>query len=67
MKKYCQYVRIQFKKVVAIPRQLGFRNCSRVFKSSGISGFAYPEPNIRGAPASSKVFIGTPGSNSTKI
>ena len=43
-------------------RLLGFRNCSCVFRSSGMSGApAHPEPNIRGGPASSKIFIGPPG------
>ena len=37
-------------------RLLGFRNCSCVFRSSGISGGrAHPEPKIRGGPASSKI------------
>ena len=41
-----------------MPRQLGFRNCSRGFKSSRKSGaLAHPEPNIRGGPALSKIFI----------
>ena len=52
-------------------RLLGFRNCSCVFRSSGISGApAHPQPKIRGGPASSKIFIGPPGGgggvNSTK-
>ena len=43
-------------------RLLGFRNCSCVFRSSGISGApAHPQPKIRGGPASSKIFIGPPG------
>ena len=46
-------------------RLLGFRNCSCVFRSSGMSEVpAHPEPKIRGGPASSKTFI--VGLNSTK-
>ena len=50
-------------------RLLGFRNCSCVFRSSGMSEApAHPEPKIRGGPASSKTFIGPLGGwlNSTK-
>ena len=51
-----------------MPRLLGFRNCSCVFRPSGISGApAHPEPNIRGGRASSIIFIVSPwGLNSTK-